>query len=168
MSEDELAEVLAVSRKMLRKKSRQQILDMVYDKTGIGDNTNLPKWFVEDEKKHHKKIPMVSKEDIQVFLIQRERDRIAVLNNVLPKKVWEYKMRKKKRFIESLKKARKQSEQVIDNNMFTPLAKAREVRTIYRKAMKKNKPKPKETIVGINFIFFDLIKSQKILNCCTK
>jgi AdoMet-dependent rRNA methyltransferase SPB1 len=66
MSEDELAEVLAVSRKMLRKKSRQQILDMVYDRTGLGDTTGLPKWFTEDEKKHHQKIPIVTKEEVEV------------------------------------------------------------------------------------------------------
>jgi hypothetical protein len=68
MSDDELAEVLAVSRKMLRKKSRQEILEMVYDKTGFGDTTNLPKWFTEDEKKHHKKIPVVTKEEVEVLL----------------------------------------------------------------------------------------------------
>ena len=68
MSDDELAEVLAVSRKMLRKKSRQQILEMVYDKTGFGDTKNLPKWFTEDEKKHQKKIPMVTKEEVEVQL----------------------------------------------------------------------------------------------------
>lgn len=66
MSDDELAEVLAVSRKMLRKKSRQAILDMVYDKTGVGDTTDLPKWFTEDEKRHTKKIPIVTKADVEV------------------------------------------------------------------------------------------------------
>jgi hypothetical protein len=70
------------------------------------------------------------------------------LNNVLPKKVWEAKQRKKKRFVESLKKARAKSEQVFDNEAFTPLAKARQVRQIYRQALKKNKPKAKEIIVG--------------------
>lgn len=66
MSEDELAEVLAVSRKMLRKKSRLEILDMVYDKTGFGDTRGLPKWFTEDEKKHSKKFELVTKEDVEV------------------------------------------------------------------------------------------------------
>ena len=70
------------------------------------------------------------------------------MNNVLPKKVWEAKQRKKKRFIENLKKARKQSEQVFDNDAFTPLAKARQVRQIYKQAMSKNKPKAKEIIIG--------------------
>jgi AdoMet-dependent rRNA methyltransferase SPB1 len=74
MSDDELAEVLAVSRKMLRKKSRQAILEMVYDKTGFGDTTNLPKWFTEDEKKHMKKIPMVTKEEVAVRIIRLRRN----------------------------------------------------------------------------------------------
>lgn len=72
MSEDELAEVLAVSRKMLRKKSRLEILDMVYDKTGFGDTTGLPKWFTEDEKKHQKKFAIVTKEEVQVGIISKK------------------------------------------------------------------------------------------------
>lgn len=69
-------------------------------------------------------------------------------------------MRKKKRFIESLKKAKKQSEQVFDNEMFTPLAKARQVREIYKKAIKSSKPKSKEIIVGKILLSF-LIKKQE-------
>lgn len=67
MSEDELAHVLAVSRKMLRKKSRRQILDMVYDRLGTSSSKNLPMWFQEDEEKHNKLIPMVTKEDVEVI-----------------------------------------------------------------------------------------------------
>lgn len=62
--------------------------------------------------------------------------------------MWEAKQRKKKRFVETIKKARAQSEQIFDNDSFTPLAKARQVREIYRQAMKKSKPKSKEIIIG--------------------
>ena len=148
MSEDELAEVLAVSRKMLRKKSRQMILDMVQDQSGIGPSKGLPVWFQEDEKKHTQKIAMVTAEEVAV-----EKERIALLNNALPKKVWEAKQRKKKRLFDSLRKARSQSEQVFDNDAYSPNAKARQVRDIYKKALKKSKPKDKETIVG-KYLYF--------------
>jgi Flp pilus assembly protein TadB len=77
-----------------------------------------------------------------------------VLNNTLPKKIWEAKARKKKRFVESLKKAQKKSEQVFDNEAYTPLAKARQVREIYKKAMNNSKPKQKEIIVGNAALLF--------------
>ena len=38
--------------------------------------------------------------------------------------------------------------------MFTPLAKARQVREIYKKAIKSSKPKSKEIIVGKIFFKF--------------
>jgi hypothetical protein len=80
-----------------------------------------------------------------------------VLNNTLPKKIWEAKARKKKRFVESLKKAQKKSEQVFDNEAYTPLAKARQVREIYKKAMNNSKPKQKEIIVGNAALLFLLL-----------
>lgn len=149
MSEDELAEVLAVSKKMLRKKPRQEILDLVADRnySDVGKkNQKLPNWFLADEKKFNKKIPMVSKEEIEV-----QKEKIQVLKNALPKKVWEAKQRKKKRMVESLKRAHKQSAQIFDNDSFTGMAKARQVRQIYKKAEKTNAIKKKEIIVARRF-----------------
>ncbi len=48
-----MAEVLAISRKMLRKKSRREIIDESYNKYNYPDDPEtLPKWFVEDEKRN--------------------------------------------------------------------------------------------------------------------
>lgn len=66
MSEDELAEVLAVSRKMLRKKSRREILDLAYEQSAYRNEIGLPKWFTQDENRHTMKIPMVTKEEADV------------------------------------------------------------------------------------------------------
>ena len=99
-------------------------------------------------KKASKENPNCDKRGSRGIPNKREKEQIALLNNTLPKKIWEAKQRKKKRFVESLKKAQSKSEQIFDNETFTPLAKARQVRQIYRQAMNKNKPKKKEVIVG--------------------
>lgn len=77
--------------------------------------------------------------------------------------MWEAKQRKKKRFVESIKKAQAKSEQIFDNDSFTALAKARQVREIYRKAMKQTKPKSKEIIIGQG-----INGSQEVLDCGTE
>ena len=57
MNDDELAEVLAISRKMLRKKDRRKIIDDSYNRYNYPENIDeLPKWFYDDEKKHIGKI----------------------------------------------------------------------------------------------------------------
>lgn len=63
--DDELAEILAISRKMLRKKDRREIIDSSYNRYNYSeDPKDLPKWFYEDEKKHIGKIPQITKEDV--------------------------------------------------------------------------------------------------------
>ena len=57
MNDDDLAEVIAISRKMLRKKTRREIIDEAYNRyNNPEDIKDLPKWFYEDEKKHTGKI----------------------------------------------------------------------------------------------------------------
>ena len=50
---DELAQDLALAQKMIRKKDREEILEMSFSKHCAFDYEGLPSWFVEDEKKHH-------------------------------------------------------------------------------------------------------------------
>jgi len=54
-----LAETLAIGKKMLRNRSRDDILDSSYSRFNFEDHDDLPKWFSEDEKKHNfKKTPI--------------------------------------------------------------------------------------------------------------
>lgn len=57
-----LAETLAIGKKMLRNRSREEIFDFSYNRYNFEDHEELPKWFSEDEKRHNFKQPPISKE----------------------------------------------------------------------------------------------------------
>ena len=53
MNDDDLAEMVVLGRKMLRKKTRREIIDASYGGANFPeDPADLPRWFAEDEKKH--------------------------------------------------------------------------------------------------------------------
>ena len=52
-----------------------------------------------------------------------------------------------------MKRAAKKSEQIIENDTYTGFAKAKQIGEIYRKALKFQRPKKKEIIVGKYSIF---------------
>lgn len=47
---DNLAETLALAKKMQRKRAREDIIDSTYSRYAFEDQDNLPTWFIEDEK----------------------------------------------------------------------------------------------------------------------
>jgi len=101
LDEDEIAEIVAIGKKMLWKKDRREIIDQAYNRYNyVDDDEDLPEWFVEDEKKHIGKHAVVTKEDVM-----REKEALKTIKARLPKKVLEAKMRKKKRAMLKLKKA---------------------------------------------------------------
>jgi AdoMet-dependent rRNA methyltransferase SPB1 len=63
---EDLATNLALAKKMMRKKTREQIIDNSFNRMNIPDeDEDLPKWFADDEKKHNFKIPPITKEEYQ-------------------------------------------------------------------------------------------------------
>ena len=65
------AEILAYAKKMLRKRSREAILDDAYNRYTFNDD-NLPRWFAEDEKKHSKPEKPVTKEEVEAMKVRAE------------------------------------------------------------------------------------------------
>ena len=47
------AEVLAIAKKMLRRKDKESIVDAAYSRYASHD-THLPRWFEEDEQRHRR------------------------------------------------------------------------------------------------------------------
>lgn len=87
------------------------------------NDDGLPDWFVEDEKKHCRKAPPVNPKRIAFY---RERGRDL---NVRPvKAVVEAKMRKKKRQMRRMERAKKRAEGILDNEGMEHAEKVREVR----------------------------------------
>lgn len=63
------AEILAYAKKMLKKKSREGILDDAYNRYTFNDD-DLPRWFAEDEKKHNKPEKPVTKEEVEAVKVR--------------------------------------------------------------------------------------------------
>jgi len=62
------SEILAYAKKMLKKKSREGILDDAYNRYTFNDD-DLPRWFAEDEKKHNKPEKPVTKEEVEAVKV---------------------------------------------------------------------------------------------------
>lgn len=67
---------------MLRARNREEIIDSSYSRYAFENDENLPKWFLEDEKKHNYKIMPISKEEYET-----EMEKIKAINARAPKKV---------------------------------------------------------------------------------
>uniref|UniRef100_A0ACD5T784 Uncharacterized protein n=2 Tax=Avena sativa TaxID=4498 RepID=A0ACD5T784_AVESA len=141
LDDDQKAEVLAYAQKMLRKKQREQILDDAYNRY-MFDDEGLPKWFVEDEKRHTQAMKPITKEEVAAMKAQfREIDARP------SKKVAEAKARKKRVAAKKLEKARQKADVVADQSDINEQSKAKMIDKIYRKAVSTQRPK-KEYVVA--------------------
>lgn len=140
IDDDEKAKILAYGKKMLRKKQREQILDDAYNRY-MFDDTGLPKWFVEDEKKHCQPLTPVTKEEIAAMKAQfREIDARPA------KKVAQAKARRKRAAMRQLDKARRKANAISDQTDISDRSKSRMIEQLYKKAAPK-RPK-KEFVVA--------------------
>lgn len=49
---------------MMRKKTREEIINNSFNRmNNLDEDEDLPKWFMDDEKKHNFKIPPITKEE---------------------------------------------------------------------------------------------------------
>lgn len=65
------AEILAYAKKMLKKRSREGILDDAYNRYTFND-VDMPRWFAEDEKKHNKPEKPVTKDEVEAMKVCTE------------------------------------------------------------------------------------------------
>ncbi|ESW03816.1 hypothetical protein PHAVU_011G044300 [Phaseolus vulgaris] len=134
------AEILAYAKKLVRKKQRNQILDDAYNKY-MFDDEGLPKWFLDEEKKHRQPVKPISKEEMAAMKAQfKEIDARPA------KKVAEAKARKKRAAMKKLEKVRKKANAISDQTEISDRSKRKQIEQLYKKAVPK-RPK-KEYVVA--------------------
>ncbi|KAK9942515.1 hypothetical protein M0R45_008177 [Rubus argutus] len=135
MDIDRKAEILACAKKMLSKKQREQMLDDAYNKYML-DDEGLPKWFLDEEKKHRRPIKPVTKEEINAMKAQfKEIDARPA------KKVAEAKARKKRVAMRKLEKIRKKANTISDQADISDRSKSKQIDQLYKKALPKRPQK---------------------------
>lgn len=129
------AEILAYAKKMLKKKDREQALDDAYNKD-MFDYRGLPKWYVDDERKHRKPNKPITKEEIAAMKAQfKEIDARPA------KKVAEAKARKKRIAMRNLEKVRKKANAISDQPDISDRSKSKQIDRLYKKAVPKRPQK---------------------------
>lgn len=134
------AEILACAKKMLRKKQREQMLDDAYNKY-MFDDEGLPKWFLEEERRHRQPVKPVTKEEIAAM-----RAQFKEIDARPAKKVAEAKARKKRVAMRNLEKVRKKANIISDQPDISDRSKRKQIEQLYKKAVPK-RPK-KEFVVA--------------------
>lgn len=143
---DELAEDLALARKMLRKKDRLKILDIGINKFNyLDDPEDLPRWFMEDERKHTQVNIPITKEDVIA-----EKKRLKLLNAQPPKKVMEAKIRKKIRLVREMKKFKDKADDIYQTEGMDQKTKMREIEKMKNKLKNKSGSTRKQVVVAKN------------------
>ncbi|CAL0304239.1 unnamed protein product [Lupinus luteus] len=135
------AEILACARKMLRKKQRELILDDAYNKY-MFDDEGLPKWFLDEEKRHRIPVKPVTKEEIAAM-----RAQFKEIDARPAKKVAEAKARKKRVAMRKLEKVRKKANAISDQTEISDRSKSKQIEKLYKKATAPQRPK-KEFVVA--------------------
>ncbi|XP_071717715.1 adoMet-dependent rRNA methyltransferase spb1 [Rutidosis leptorrhynchoides] len=124
------AEILACAKKMLRKKQREQMLDDAYNKYMFHDDEGLPKWFLDEEKKHRQIIKPITKEEVNAMKAQFKE-----INARPAKKVAQAKARKKRVAMRKMEKIRKKANTIADQEDINDRSKMKMIDTLYKKAV---------------------------------
>ncbi|CAI2383143.1 unnamed protein product [Moneuplotes crassus] len=147
---DEIAEIRAIGKRMLRKKERLDMIDASYSRYAYKeDPSELPTWFAEEEEKFNKPIPPVTKEEIQM-----EKKFMKEYNARPSAKLAEYKERKKRKMARAMQKVKQKANQIANSDEFNDVSKMRQIKRMYSQEKRKLNEQfrqKKETIVGRTF-----------------
>jgi AdoMet-dependent rRNA methyltransferase SPB1 len=129
----------AIGTMIVSHPSREKALvDASYNRFAFNDAAGLPSWFLDDEMRHNKpSIPVP-----QALLEQiKNKFQMTGTNGKVIKKVAEARMRKKKRALMQLKKAKKQASLLAENN---ELSERQKVKMISKAMRGKTSDKEKD------------------------
>lgn len=122
--------------------NKNDLVNEGFNKYSFRDRDNLPEWFLEDEKKHLKIIKPITKEAALAI-----KEKMKEMNARPIKKVLEAQGRKKMRALRRLEKLKKKSDLINEDSAKSEKDKAEEILRLMRKLTKKQKVKPKTTLV---------------------
>ncbi|CAN8237862.1 unnamed protein product [Cochlearia groenlandica] len=153
--DDTKANVLACAKKMLKKKHREEMLDDAYNKYMFNDESLLPKWFLDDEKKHREAMKPITKEEVNAM-----KARFKEINARPAKKVVEAKARKKRAAMKRLEKVKKKANTISDTTDISNRSKDKMIDKLYKKALEARKVK-RELVVSKKGVAVKVGKGQK-------
>ena len=123
-------------------KNKHDLVNEGIHKYSFRDHDDLPEWFVDDEKRNSKIVKPITKE---AALAIKEKQK--QLNARPIKKVLEAQGRKKLRALKRLEKLKKKSDMINEDSAKSERDKADEIQKLMKKLTKKQKTKPKATLV---------------------
>ncbi len=138
---DDVAEIRAIAKKMLRKKERNAILYKTYNKYAYSDYDRAPGWFTQEEKQHTIATRPVTKDEIMA-----EKEALKKLNDRMPKKVLEAKSRKRNKAAKRMQKVRQQAQSISNQEEISELSKLKQIKRLYSKEKEKLKEKKKYVV----------------------
>ncbi len=142
MDTQEKVETMAMGKLMLRRKTKQAMIDDSYNRYSFHDD-NLPAWFEEDEQQFMRAELPVSGRDIN-----QAKERVLGVNVRNIKKVAEAKARKKRREHRRMTQAKAKANAVAENADLTARAKVQEIEKLYAQARSGNRSKKSFDKVG--------------------
>ncbi|OBA22209.1 AdoMet-dependent rRNA methyltransferase [Metschnikowia bicuspidata var. bicuspidata NRRL YB-4993] len=126
----------------LGKMNKHDLINEGINKYAFRDQENVPDWFLDDEKMHSKVAKPITKEAAAAI-----REKMKEMNSRPIKKVLEAQGRKKMRALRRLEKLKKKSDLINEDGAKSEKDKAEEILSLMRKLTKKQKVKPKTTLV---------------------
>ena len=135
MDTQEKVETMAMGKLMLRRKTKQAMIDDSYNRYAFHDE-NLPAWFEEDEREFMRAgLPVTGRD------INQAKERVLGVNVRNIKKVAEAKARKKRREHRRMTQAKAKANAVAENADLTARAKVQEIEKLYAQARSGNRSK---------------------------
>eukprot|EP01084_Bolivina_argentea_P115533 205442_1 len=134
--DEAIAEVQALGAKMLKKKSRMDMIDASYHRYAFDDDgANIPDWFKDDENGNYNVNLPVTKEEVREY-----KERLKAINARPIKKVAEAKARKKLKAQRIWNKIKRRASAIADGQDLSERTKIKQIEKIYAKlGRKKNK-----------------------------
>ena len=147
---DDIAEIRALGKFMLRKKNRLELIDKSYNRYAFNDDPNdLPTWFVEEENKYNKPMLPITKEQVEA-----EKKFIKDFNARPSHKIAQFKDRKKRRLLRAMAKVRQKANQIANSDELNNNSKMKQIKKLYsteKKKIKEQNNKKKDIVVSRAF-----------------